>query len=76
MKVKDTGKGIEEKYLPTLFQRFYQADSKRRNSSQHAGLGLSITHRILELHGQAIEVTSKIGEGTTFLFHMPLATRR
>lgn len=73
VKVKDTGKGIEEKYLPTLFQRFYQADSKRRSSSQHAGLGLSITHRILELHGQTIEVTSKIGEGTTFLFRMPLA---
>ncbi len=75
VKVRDTGKGIEEKYLPTLFQRFYQADSKRRNSSQHAGLGLSITHRILELHGQSIEVTSQLGHGTTFLFHMPLAVR-
>lgn len=75
VKVKDTGKGIDKKYLPTLFQRFYQADSKRRESSQHAGLGLSITHRILELHGQTIEVNSQIGEGSTFLFHMPLATR-
>lgn len=73
VRVKDTGKGIEEKYLPTLFQRFYQADSRRRKSSQHAGLGLSITHRILELHGQTIEVSSKIGEGTIFLFRMPLA---
>ncbi len=73
VEVKDNGKGIDEKYLPTLFQRFYQADSKRRESSQHAGLGLSITHRILELHGQTIEVNSRKGEGASFLFHMPLA---
>ncbi len=71
VQVKDTGKGIDEKYLPTLFQRFYQADSKRRQSSHHAGLGLSITHRILELHGQNIEVDSQLGQGTTFLFQLP-----
>ena len=73
VQVKDTGIGIDEKYLPTLFQRFYQVDSKNRNNSQHAGLGLTITHRILELHGQSINVTSKLGQGTTFLFRMPLA---
>ncbi len=73
VKVKDSGKGIEEKYLPTLFERFYQVDSKRRSSSKHAGLGLSITHRILELHDQTIEVKSQLGHGTTFLFHLPLA---
>lgn len=73
VQVKDTGVGIDEKYLPTLFQRFYQVDSKNRNNSQHAGLGLTITHRILELHGQTIKVSSKLGEGTTFLFRMPLA---
>lgn len=71
IQVRDTGKGIDEKYLPTLFQRFYQADSKRRKSSRHAGLGLSITHRILELHGQDIQVQSKLGEGTTFQFLLP-----
>ena len=75
IQVKDTGKGIDEKYLPTLFQRFYQADSKRRESSHHAGLGLSITHRILELHGQDIEVKSKLGQGTTFLFQLPHVVR-
>jgi len=73
IQVKDTGMGIEKKYLPTLFQRFYQVDSRSRSSSRHAGLGLTITHRILELHGQTIEVISKVGEGTTFLFRMPLA---
>ncbi len=73
VQVKDTGIGIDEKYLPTLFQRFYQVDSKNRNNSQHAGLGLTITHRILELHGQSIKVSSKLGQGTTFLFRMPLA---
>ena len=74
VQVKDTGMGIDEKYLPTLFQRFYQVDSKNRNNSQHAGLGLTITHRILEMHGQTIKVTSKLGQGTTFLFRMPLAS--
>ena len=75
VQVRDTGKGIDEEHLSTLFQRFYQADSRRRNSSRHAGLGLTITHRILELHGQEINVTSQKGEGTTFLFRMPLAGR-
>lgn len=73
VQVRDTGKGIDEEHLSTLFQRFYQADSRRRNSSRHAGLGLTITHRILELHGQTIEVISKIGEGTSFMFRLALA---
>ncbi|MDH5354205.1 MAG: HAMP domain-containing histidine kinase [Gammaproteobacteria bacterium] len=73
VRVRDTGKGIDQEHLATLFQRFYQADSRRRNSSRHAGLGLTITHRILELHGQEIGVTSQVGDGTTFLFRLPLA---
>jgi two-component system, OmpR family, sensor kinase len=74
VQVKDTGIGIDQKYLPTLFQRFYQVGSHSRDNSQHAGLGLTITHRILELHGQNIKVISQKGQGTSFLFRMPLAT--
>ena len=73
IEVRDSGKGIEEKYLPTLFQRFYQVDSRRRNNSRHAGLGLTITHRILELHGEEIQVSSQLGVGTSFVFQLPVA---
>ena len=73
IQVKDTGMGIDQKYLPTLFQRFYQVDSRSRNSSSHAGLGLTITHRILELHGQEIGVSSQLGIGSTFCFRLPLS---
>ena len=74
IKVKDSGKGIDEKNLPTLFQRFYQVDSRRRHSSRHAGLGLTITHRILELHGEEIQVSSELGVGTCFSFQLPVAS--
>lgn len=74
VQVRDTGKGIDQEHLATLFQRFYQADSRRRNSSRHAGLGLTITHRILELHGQDIKVVSEKGRGTSFQFCLALAT--
>jgi len=74
IEVKDNGKGIDEKYLPTLFQRFYQVDSRRRHSSRHAGLGLTIAHRILELHGEEIRVASELGVGTSFSFQLPITT--
>ncbi len=53
-----------------LFERFFQVNNQHREG-KHAGLGLAITKRIVELHGQIIDVQSKIGTGTSFSFSLP-----
>ena len=70
--VEDTGRGIPPQELESVFQRFYQVDNPQR-SGAHAGLGLAITKRILELHGESIRAVSEQGRGTTFVFRIPLA---
>lgn len=67
--VEDDGCGIESDALPYIFDRFYQADNSSRNS-EHAGLGLAITKRILALHKSDIKVDSCMGEGTRFSFFL------
>jgi len=70
--VKDTGKGIAKEHLKQIFERFYQVDNQHREG-RHAGLGLAITKRIVELHGQVIAVQSEIGMGTAFSFSLPIS---
>lgn len=70
--VADTGSGIPPEELPRIFDRFYQAHNKHRGN-EHAGLGLAIAKRILELHESRIEVDSRVGAGTTFRFTLPVA---
>lgn len=64
IEVTDTGIGIAEEALPSIFDRFYQADGAR--NGQGFGLGLALVKRIVELHGWRIAVESKEGRGTTF----------
>lgn len=72
--VADTGVGIPEADLPKIFERFYRVESHRPDDVEGTGLGLAITRRILQLHGVAIDVKSRLGEGTRFTFDLPLAT--
>jgi signal transduction histidine kinase len=68
--VADTGPGIAEQDLAHLFERFYRIPgSERREGS---GLGLSVAQKIVEEHHGRIEVTSVVGEGTTFTVCLPL----
>lgn len=67
VQVSDTGSGIAPDDLPRVFDRFFQAPGDRRDGP-HAGLGLAIAKRILELHESRIQVTSHLGSGTTFSF--------
>jgi len=69
--VEDTGLGISEAEQKTLFQPFVQTASGRR-SQEGTGLGLSISHNYVKLMGGDMSVTSKLGEGSTFRFHIPL----
>jgi signal transduction histidine kinase len=71
--VRDTGRGIGPEFLPYVFDRFKQADSK----SGGMGLGLSIARTLVEMHGGAIEANSDgDGQGATFLVRLPLVNSR
>jgi two-component system OmpR family sensor kinase len=72
VQVSDTGQGIPEEALPHIFNRFYQLEKSRKGEEGHSGLGLAIAKKILELHDRSIEVTSRPGSGTTFIFHLPV----
>ncbi len=71
IQVRDNGAGIPAQDLPHVFDRFYQGGSKER-SGDHAGLGLAIAQRIINLHGQTIQVSSQPGQGTVFTFCLPV----
>jgi len=70
--IKDSGIGIPIEEQPHLFKRFYRVDKSRSRSDGGAGLGLSISQRIAEIHNGRIEIESKIGEGSTFRVLLPL----
>ena len=66
MKIRDTGKGIQKDDLEHIFTPFFST------KHQGSGLGLSISHKIVEDHMGYIEVESKVGEGSTFYVNLPL----
>ena len=70
--VSDTGIGIEENDLDKVFARFYQCDASSTRKYGGTGIGLAIAQDIIRLHGSRITVTSKVGEGSTFRFTLPL----
>ncbi|MEO0563606.1 MAG: HAMP domain-containing sensor histidine kinase, partial [Chloroflexota bacterium] len=70
--VRDTGLGIPEKSLDTLFSRFDQVRNK--DGYRGTGLGLEISQELAKLHGTKIEVSSKLGQGSTFSIRFPIAT--
>jgi two-component system, NtrC family, sensor histidine kinase KinB len=69
--VHDTGRGIPPDYLNKIFEPFVQVPDA---PSGGAGLGLSISRRIVQAHGGQLAVRSQPGQGTTFTFTVPLAT--
>ncbi|MCL2744281.1 MAG: ATP-binding protein, partial [Planctomycetaceae bacterium] len=74
--IKDTGIGIEEKSYEKIFESFEQADGSTAREYGGSGLGLSITKKIVELHGGKITVESKIGSGSVFTFTIPVSTEQ
>jgi CheY-like chemotaxis protein len=68
--VADTGQGLTDKEMGTLFHRFVQASAKTHVRYGGSGLGLFISRRLTELQNGAIGVMSKCGVGTTFSFYI------
>ncbi|MCR4440449.1 MAG: ATP-binding protein [bacterium] len=72
--VVDQGYGIPEKALPHIFDKFYRVtEDQRVREVTGSGLGLSLVKQIVEVHGGTISVSSKVGEGTTFVITFPVA---
>ncbi len=72
IKVEDTGRGIPEKDLPHIFERFYRVDKARSRELGGTGLGLAIAKEIIDSHGGSISVESQPGEYTKFTIKIPL----
>ena len=69
--VEDNGCGIDDNDIPYIFERFYRTDKSRNRSTGGAGIGLTITRAIVQLHGGTIHVESKKGVGSLFKVTIP-----
>ncbi|HHP7241000.1 MAG TPA: sensor histidine kinase [Cyclobacteriaceae bacterium] len=68
--VKDNGRGIPEKDIKRIFERFYRVEKSRSKEKGGTGLGLAIVKHIIEAHDSKVEVESKVDEGSTFSFYL------
>ncbi|UCC89267.1 MAG: UPF0175 family protein [Anaerolineales bacterium] len=69
--VEDTGIGIRQEHIPTVFESFRQVDRSSARRAQGTGLGLPISRRLAELHGGRMWVESEWDVGSTFYFTLP-----
>ena len=70
--VRDTGQGIAQDYLDSVFDAFTQADASTTRRHGGSGLGLAIAKDLTELMGGRLGVHSRLGEGSTFWFELAL----
>lgn len=68
--ISDTGVGMDEEYIPKIFEPFTQEDDTTTNKYGGSGLGMAITGSLIDMMGGTVEVKSKKGEGTTFTVRM------
>jgi signal transduction histidine kinase len=71
LEVADTGVGIPAAALPRLFERFHRIEGTRARTQEGSGIGLALVHDLVELHGGTISVSTREGQGTSFLVSLP-----
>lgn len=74
--VRDLGPGIAKEHQERLFEKFYRIPTGNVHDVKGFGLGLFYVHQICRAHGWKIRVTSKVGQGTTFIIQLPLLEAR
>ncbi len=74
--VSDTGPGIAAEDQQKIFEEFQQADTSTTRQQGGTGLGLTISKRIIEMHGGRLWVESRLGKGSTFWFTLPMRVER
>ncbi len=70
--VSDTGPGIKEEDLTTIFEKFHQAPFKHSNHTKGTGLGLAIVKHVIAAHGGRVWAESEPGQGSSFIFVLPV----
>lgn len=70
--VRDTGPGIAEEKVEEIFEPFTQVDASTTREHGGTGLGLTISHSFVQLHGGQMGVETELGEGSTFYFTLPI----
>lgn len=76
IRIADTGKGIREEELMSLFQQFSIQESVYTKTHDGLGLGLALTKRLVELHGGRVRARSKEGQGSVFCITLPVKQQR
>ncbi len=71
--VADTGIGMSDEFLERIFEPFSQEKNDARSTYQGSGMGMPIVHGLVQKMGGTISVTSKLGEGSTFVVDLPFA---
>jgi signal transduction histidine kinase len=73
--VADTGCGVAAEDLPRLFERFFRGRSVQSRTHEGSGIGLSLVHELVKLHGGSVEARSEVGRGTTIVVRIPRGSR-
>ncbi len=72
LEVQDSGVGIPEKELPHMFERFHRVENSAGRTHEGSGIGLSLVHELVHLHGGEISVDSVEGKGSVFRVKIPV----
>ncbi len=70
--VTDNGTGIPDKYIPHIFDRFFQVESSSTRNYEGTGIGLALVKELVELHNGSVKVASREGEGSSFTVRLPI----